>query len=140
MALCYNANTSSFEESIMNHLELIKRYIEAYNAFDIKTMLSTLHSDIAFQNISNGEINAETHGIEAFRALAEQSKNLFTSRKQTITNVETNEDKIRIDVAFEAVLAIDLPNGLKAGELLQLQGRSEFTFRDGKIVSIIDRA
>lgn len=124
----------------MNHLELIKRYIEAYNAFDIKTMLSTLHSDIAFQNISNGEINAETHGIEAFRALAEQSKNLFTSRKQTITNVETNEDKIRIDVAFEAVLAIDLPNGLKAGELLQLQGRSEFTFRDGKIVSIIDRA
>ena len=124
----------------MNHLELIKRYIEAYNAFDIETMLSTLHSDIAFQNISSGEINTETHGIEAFRALAEQSKSLFSSRKQTITNVETNETQIYIDVAFEAVLAIDLPNGLKAGELLQLQGRSEFTFRDGKIVSIVDRA
>lgn len=123
----------------MNDLELIKRYIEAYNAFDIETMMSTLHPDIAFQNISNGEINAETHGIEAFQTLAEQSKGLFTSRKQTITNVETNESQTRIDVTFEAILAVDLPNGLKAGELLQLQGSSEFTFRDGKIVSIVDR-
>ncbi|MDY0265403.1 MAG: nuclear transport factor 2 family protein [Sulfurospirillum cavolei] len=124
----------------MNDLELIKRYIEAYNTFDIETMMSTLHPDIAFQNISNGEINAETHGIEAFHTLAEQSKELFTSRKQTITNVKTSENQTYIDVAFEAVLAIDLPNGLKAGETLQLQGRSEFTFRDGKIVSIVDKA
>ncbi len=124
----------------MNDLELIKRYIEAYNTFDIETMMSTLHPDIAFQNISNGEINAETHGIEAFRTLAEQSKGLFTSRKQTITNVETHESQTCIDVTFEAVLAIDLPNGLKAGELFQLQGSSEFTFRDGKIISIVDKA
>lgn len=124
----------------MNHSQLIERYIEAYNAFDIDTMISTLHPDITFQNISNGEVNAETHGTEAFRTLAEQSKGLFMSRKQTITHIETNESQIRIDVAFEAVLAIDLPNGLKTGELLQLQGSSEFIFRDGKIVSIIDRA
>lgn len=124
----------------MNHSQLIERYIEAYNTFDIETMISTLHPDITFQNISNGEINAETHGIEAFRTLAEQSKGLFTSRKQTITYIETNESQTRIDVAFEAILAIDLPNGLKAGETLKLQGHSEFTFCDGKIISIIDRA
>lgn len=124
----------------MNHSQLIERYIEAYNTFDIETMISTLHPDITFQNISNGEVNAETHGIEAFRTLAEQSKNLFTSRKQTITNVETSEVQTYIDIAFEAILAIDLPNGLKAGETLKLQGSSEFTFCDGKIVSITDRA
>lgn len=124
----------------MNHSQLIERYIEAYNTFDIETMISTLHPDITFQNISNGEINAETHGIEAFRTLAKQSKGLFTSRKQTITHIETNESQTRIDVAFEAVLAIDLPNGLKAGETLKLQGSSEFIFRDGKIVNIVDRA
>lgn len=124
----------------MNHSQLIERYIEAYYTFDIETMLSTLHPDITFQNISNGEVNAETHGIEAFRTLAEQSKGLFTSRKQTITHIETNESQTRIDVTFEAILAIDLPNGLKAGETLKLQGSSEFTFRDGKIVSIMDIA
>lgn len=115
----------------MNHLQRIERYIEAYNSFDIETMISTLHPDITFQNISNGEVNTETHGIEAFRTLAEQSKGLFTSRKQTITHIETNESQTRIDVAFEAILAIDLPNGIKAGEILKLQGSSEFTFRDG---------
>jgi len=124
----------------MNHSQLIERYIEAYNAFDIETMISTLHPNITFQNISNGEVNAETQGIEAFRTLAEQSKGLFTSRKQTITHIETNESQIRIDVAFEAVLAIDLPNGLKAGGTLKLQGSSEFTFCDGKIISIMDKA
>lgn len=124
----------------MNHSQLIERYIKAYNAFDIDTMISTLHPDITFQNISNGEINAETYGIEAFRTLAEQSKGLFTSRKQTITHIETNESQIHIDVAFEAVLAIDLPNGLKAGKTLKLQGSSEFTFCDGKIISIMDKA
>lgn len=124
----------------MNHSQLIERYIEAYNTFDIETMINTLHPNITFQNISNGEVNAETHGIEAFRTLAEQSKGLFTSRKQTITYIETNESQTRIYVAFEAILAIDLPNGLKAGETLKLQGSSEFTFCDGKIISIIDRA
>ncbi len=124
----------------MNHLQRIERYIEAYNSFDIETMISTLHPDITFQNISNGEVNTEIHGIEAFRTLAEQSKGLFTSRKQTITHIETNESQTRIDVAFEAILAIDLPNGLKAGETLKLQGSSEFTFCDGKIISIMDKA
>lgn len=122
----------------MNHLALINCYINAYNTFDIDTMMSALHPDIEFKNISNGEINALTQGIEAFRALAEQSKNLFRSRQQTIISVETTENQTCVDVAFEAVIAIDLPNGLKAGDTLKLAGRSEFTFRDGKIVSISD--
>lgn len=122
----------------MNHLELINRYIEAYNTFDIDAMMNTLHPDIEFKNISNGEINASTQGIEAFRALAEQSKNLFRSRKQTIISVETTEIQTCVNVTFEAIIAIDLPNGLKAGDTLKLTGRSEFTFRDGKIVSISD--
>ena len=43
-----------------------------------------------------------------------------------------------IEVAYEGVLASDLPNGMKAGETLRLSGRSEFTFRDGKIYRITD--
>jgi hypothetical protein len=35
-------------------------------------------------------------------------------------------------------LASDLPNGMKAGETLRLNGRSEFTFCDGKIYRIKD--
>lgn len=124
----------------MNHSQLIECYIKAYNAFDIEAMMATLHPDIEFKNIANGELNASTLGKEAFYNLAEQSKNLFTSRKQTITNIETKENQTCIDIEFEAILAIDLPNGLKVGETLKLQGSSEFTFCDGKIINIIDKA
>jgi hypothetical protein len=35
-------------------------------------------------------------------------------------------------------LAVDFPNGMKAGDVLRLNGRSEYTFRDGRIYQIID--
>lgn len=124
----------------MNYLHIIENYIEAYNSFDIEAMMTTLHPDIEFKNIANGEINASTSGKEAFRNLAEQSKSLFSSRKQTIVNYEIKDEQASIDIEFEAVLATDLPNGLKAGETLKLKGRSEFTFSCEKILSITDIA
>jgi hypothetical protein len=36
------------------------------------------------------------------------------------------------------VLALDLPNGMHAGQELRLQGRSRFTFQDGKIRTLAD--
>ena len=43
---------------------LIERYITAYNAFDVDGMLSAIHSDIDFQNISGGAITATASGID----------------------------------------------------------------------------
>ena len=36
------------------------------------------------------------------------------------------------------VLAGDLPNGMKAGEVLRLKGRSVFGFQEGKIYRLTD--
>ena len=33
---------------------LIKRYLDAYNAFDIDGMMSVIHPDIEFKNVSRG--------------------------------------------------------------------------------------
>ncbi len=117
---------------------VIEQYLNAYNAFDIKGMISVIHHDIEFKNVSGGEVNATASGVDEFHELAEQSNRLFSSRKQTITSFRTENDKAFIDVAYEGVLASDLPNGMKAGETLRLNGRSEFTFRDGKIYQITD--
>lgn len=125
----------------MNDLKhLIERYIQAYNTFDIDGMMSLIHADIEFTNVAGGEVNATASGAEEFRRLAEQSSKLFASRRQTITSCATEGDRAFVGIRYEAVLAVDLPNGLKAGETLLLKGRSEFTFRDGKIVRITDRA
>jgi hypothetical protein len=43
-----------------NKRETIGRYIEAYNSFDIDGMLSLLHPEVRFKNLSNGVTNAES--------------------------------------------------------------------------------
>jgi ketosteroid isomerase-like protein len=117
---------------------LIDHYLDAYNAFDIDGMMATIHPDVQFENVSDGEVNASASGADEFRQLAEQSKGLFSSRNQTVRAFESDEDKAVIEVAYEAVLAADLPNGMKAGDTLRLDGRSEFVFRDGRIYQLAD--
>jgi ketosteroid isomerase-like protein len=117
---------------------LIDRYIAAYNDFDVDGMLASLHPDVEFRNISGGEVNASASGAEEFRRLAEQSKGLFSSRRQEITRFESDGNTAAVDISYEGVLASDLPNGMNAGDMLRLEGRSEFGFRDSKIHRITD--
>lgn len=117
---------------------IIEAYLNAYNSFDVEGMLNLLHEDVVFRNFANGELNAETKGKEEFRQLAEQSTKIFSSRRQTITDYQTNDDKVKIQIDYEGTLAVDLPNGLKSGETLQLKGKSVFEFKEGKIAVIED--
>lgn len=118
--------------------DLINRYINAYNAFDIDGMMAIVHPEIKFKNITGGEVNAEASGVDEFRQMAEQSKELFSSREQEISEFTADGNEASIHINYEAVLASDLPNGMKKGETLKLNGRSEFRFMDGKISSITD--
>lgn len=46
--------------------------------------------------------------------------------------------KVEIQIDYEATLAVDLPNGLKAGSKIQLKGKSIFGFLEEKISLIED--
>ena len=48
--------------------------------------------------------------------------------------------KVIIEIVYQAILAVDLPNGMKAGEGLSLNGKSIFSFVDDKIAIIIDES
>jgi len=117
---------------------LIDAFIEAYNRFDVDRMVSLMHPECSFQNVSAGEVNASAEGIRQFRALAESSKAVFSSRCQTITGYQEEADIVTVDIAYEGVLRMDLPNGLKAGQTLRLNGRSVYEFRDGLIRRLTD--
>jgi hypothetical protein len=118
----------------------IERYLAAYNAFDIEAMLAQLDPAIRFENFAGGQLTAEASGIEAFRRLAEQSKDLFSEREQRITGLVRQDGMLVADIAWRGKLAADLPGGPPAGTLLEMSGRSEFAFGDGGIVKIIDRS
>lgn len=117
---------------------LIRHYIEAYNTFDIEGMLSVLHSNVIFRNIVGNEVSVETKGLESFRALAEKAATLFSTRHQTILELREINGRIEADMDYTGVLASDLPDGVKAGDTIRLQGRSVFTVKDGKLSLIED--
>lgn len=119
---------------------LIQQYLAAYTAFDLPAMLALLTPDVVFENYSNDQLTASTEGVEAFRALAEQSRNLFTEREQCLTALREWPDRAVAGIAFRGVLAADIPGGPKAGTVIELEGKSEFAFRDGLITRIVDRS
>jgi hypothetical protein len=120
--------------------DLIARYLAAYNAFDIEAMLAQLDPAVRFENYSNGQLSAETSGIDAFRQLAEQSKGLFSEREQRVTGLALDGETVVADIAWRGVLAADVPDGPRAGTALEMSGRSEFSFGACGITKIVDRS
>ncbi len=117
---------------------LVREYITAYNRFDVAAMLRCLHQEVVFQNISAGSVNLTTRGKAEFQAQAERVLPLFRQREQRVTNLLLTDNRAEATIAYHAVLAVDLPNGLKAGDELNLEGKSIFDFRDGLLVAIQD--
>jgi len=124
----------------MTNKDLVIKFINAYNLPDIETMLQCLHPGIKFRNVSDGEVNAAAEGIKQFEELARQSLSLFSQREQKIIKYSEEADKINIEIEYDAILANDFANGMKAGDKLQLTGKSEYIIKDGLIYSIIDES
>lgn len=117
---------------------MVENYIKAYNAFDVDGMMTNLHENVSFKNISNGQTTLALEGSEAFREQATQALAFFTTREQRIMQIQVKEAQVTVEIDYQGVLAQDLPNGPKAGETLQLNGQSVFCFEADKIVEIQD--
>ena len=117
---------------------IVARYIDAYNRMNVQAMLDCLSGDVRFINRSNGETTNETHGIEAFRALAEQGVQLFAEREQTILDCIAIDDRAAVRIGYRAKVKTDLPNGWKAGKEIEMTGTSFFVISEGKISEVID--
>ncbi|WP_347158261.1 nuclear transport factor 2 family protein [Pontibacter chitinilyticus] len=118
--------------------QLIEHYINAYNRFDVAGMVKDLHPDIAFENISNGTTNLRLPGISAFKKQAEQAARYFREREQRVKSIYFSHDVAALEIDYTGIVAVDMPNGMKAGATISLQGRSMFYFKDEKIIKIQD--
>jgi hypothetical protein len=119
---------------------IILNYIEGYNSFDSQKMVKDFSENIIFENIQDGKVTMKLKGFQEFLSQAEAAKNYFSKRKQTIISIDHQSDYSETLIDYHAVLACDLPNGLKKGEELRLKGKSRFHFQDGKILKLIDES
>ena len=117
---------------------LIDRYIDAYNRIDVDAMLATMHSEVIFENYTAGVLSVRTVGAHELRHLAESSRYLFSARHQTITRYNEADGTAHAQIHFQGTFAVDLPNGIRAGQSIALDGRSEYRERDGLLIYIAD--
>jgi len=103
-------------------------------------MLALLAPDVLFENVADGQVTVATRGLAEFRQLAEQSKALFSERKQTITALKFRPASVVASIAWRGVFAIDVPNGPAVGTVIELEGESEFEFSGGRLSRIVDRS
>lgn len=113
-------------------------YIDAYNRKDVEGMLVHLTDDVAFSNLSGGEVTAQAASKDEFREMATSAVSAFEVRRQIVTNAITIGDTTAVQIDYSAKVAADLPNGWRKGDELSLSGSSLFRLRAGKIASIVD--
>ena len=118
--------------------KIIENYIRSYNAFDTTAMVKDFDPSIEFENISDGETNMSLKGLESFIKQADLAKTYFSKRNQVIKSFKQRGEETEIEVDYTGILAMDLPNGLKKGEELKLNGKSIFRFRGDKIIKLTD--
>jgi hypothetical protein len=117
---------------------IIENYIHSYNNFEIGNMLKDLDKNMVFRNVASGEVNLTTEDIAAFKAQAEEAKNIFSQREQKINDLKFGVNEVVAEISYNGIIAVDLPNGLKRGSKIELSGKSIFRFAGDKIAEIED--
>ena len=118
--------------------EIVEHYVNSYNSFDVAGMLKNLDQEIIFENMSNGVVNLRTDGIKDFRIQAEAATQYFKERTQKIVSWTYSDTTVTIMIDYKAILNMDLPNGMKKGDTLEMKGQSQFEFKNDRIVKILD--
>lgn len=119
---------------------LVEAYIDAYNRFDIEGMLATLSDDVRFEHHAGGQLAVATDGKTEFEKLARVGAAMFASRTQKVAAMEVKGETLVVGIDFHGEIAEDIPEGPRAGTVIEMAGTSEFGFAGGKICRVIDKA
>ncbi len=119
-------------------VEIINGYVKAYNEMDVPAMLSFLHTEFVFHNVTDGRYSLSVNGRQEFETLATQALPIFTSRQQTINEIVYEGTTAKAKMDYEGTLAMDMDGYGGAGEVINFSGQSEFVFKDGLIQVLVD--
>jgi steroid delta-isomerase-like uncharacterized protein len=117
---------------------LFLEYIKAYNAKDVRAMLTFFAEDCIFENVSGGKVTAHTNGKAELESLARASAGAFASREQKVISITQGQGRVVAEIDYHAILQADLSPELKAGSRLELRGVSVLEISGGKIVRLTD--
>ncbi|MFY0630476.1 MAG: nuclear transport factor 2 family protein [Flavobacteriaceae bacterium] len=118
--------------------ELINIYVKGYNDFNMKKMLSPLHSKIVFENYVKDELTMKLEGIKSFKKKAQKGVEMFSKRKKDVLSFDHQEDHSVAIMNYSATLKVDIGEKMKKGQVMNISGKSIFFFKDDRISKIQD--
>ena len=118
--------------------DMITKYIKSYNSRDIEGMLDCVTEDVVFENISNTGRTMTLEGRDKMGEVAELSGHAFSYRRQKLISLVIGQGRAAAEIEFEGKAAVDLPNGVKAGETIKVHGASFFEFRGPLLCRVAD--
>ncbi len=116
--------------------EIVQKYINAYNNFDIESMMSYMHADCIFESKHNGVLSFTTKGKHSFRQICSVAKNNYSFRKQIIEGFTSKGELLEVKFYFKGTLALDIPELGKKGENIAFETKSIFVFKNGLIYKL----
>lgn len=122
----------------MTPSDLVRKYIDAYNAGNVDAMLACVTDDVVFENISNTGQDICLTGKDHMRQVAELSRNAFSDRHQAVERILEGPNGAAAEIRFSGTPTVQLPNGAKPGVPLEIRGASFFEIRDGLFSRIAD--
>lgn len=117
---------------------VVEDYIRRYNLKDVEGMMALFTEDVVFESVGSATGIITVQGKEKFGLLASKSSEIFKVRRQTPVTMVLDRTDAAIESRYWCVLAMDLPDGKKAGEEVEFRGASFFTFRDGLITRLTE--
>lgn len=117
---------------------IIEDYISAFNSFDMAKMSENLSENLSFKNTENGIITLSSNSKKEFIDISKKSMDFFKDRKIEIIEVDYMDKIVIVYYKFIATLEQDLNDNLKKGDIFRIGGKTIFTFKNKKIISIED--
>jgi ketosteroid isomerase-like protein len=117
---------------------LVEDYIQHYNAKDVESMLKLFTEDTIFESVSSASGIIRTEGKDKLRQIALKTLEIFEERRQTPTTMILGDNVAAVEIEYWCRLAMDLPDGKKAGDEMHLRGASFFVLKDGLIGKLTD--
>jgi steroid delta-isomerase-like uncharacterized protein len=116
---------------------VVSSYLDAYNRFDVETMLNCVSEDVVFENISNSGSSLRIEGKGSFAELARQAADAFSHRKQSVRNSVSAGGEVALEIEWEGTPRFDMGD-FQAGVQASLRGASFMTISNGKLSRIAD--
>ena len=122
----------------MQVAELVRKYVESYNANDVEGMLDCCNDDVVFETVTNPGGSIRLIGKDEVREVLIATTLAFRERRHQLIGIIVEGDRAAAETVFSGVAAAELGNQVRSGEHVSIRGATIFERHGERLGRICD--